>query len=134
MSERGCGLGVEDLDGQKEFMDSIMWTAKSTGLHIHIIHHVRKGRTEVDAPDLFDVRGAGQLLDMPDNICIVHRNRLKEEMTANGSPMNGNPPDARITVKKQRHGEWEGPIKLWYHESGQFLQHPDARPAYVEID
>ena len=122
-----CGIGSDDYNGQKSFVDRLCWAAKAEDIHVHLILHMRKGRSESETPGKFDVKGASEITDLVDNLFIVHRNKDKEEAISNGQVPPLEDPDALLTVAKQRHGEWEGPIKLWFHQSSlQYLESPNG--------
>jgi twinkle protein len=74
-----CGIGVDDLTGQKDFVDGLCAIARDTGLHIHLVVHMRKGEDERKAPGKFDVKGAGEVTDLVDNLVIVWKNLRKPE-------------------------------------------------------
>ena len=122
-----CGIGTDDYNGQKEFIDRLCWVAKSENIHIHLVHHVRKGGKETDKPGKFDVRGASEIVDLVDNLFICFRNKAKETKKRSGQSFDDQEPDLSLTVAKQRHGEWEGPINLWFHEQSlQFVSRPNC--------
>lgn len=122
-----CGISPEDYPRQKEFVDRLCWCAKSENIHIHLVHHARKGKTELDIPDKHDAKGAGEITDLVDNVFIVHRNKEKERKREESKKQNqpfheDSEPDSRLIVAKQRHGEWEGAFGLWFHkESTQYV-------------
>lgn len=126
-----CGIPPDDYAKQKEFVDRLCWAAKTHNIHIHLVHHMRKGNKETDKPDKFDIKGAGEITDLVDNVLIVHRNKKKEGKIEAGT---SDPeklylePDETIAVSKQRHGEWEGSINLYFHKpSTRFISGPDSR-------
>lgn len=122
-----CGIGVEDFTAQKDFVDGLSTIARDTGLHIHLVCHMRKGETEKTPPDKFAVKGAGEISDMPDNIVIVWKNLRKTEGDTNEA-------DCYVRIAGQRHHPWEGSFAFWFHkESQQFLEHPSQRPNYVRF-
>ena len=87
---------------------------------------MRKGESETKIPDKFDVKGAGELTDLVDNVMIVHRNKAKERRAEANETVDHYEPDATLTVAKQRHGEWEGRINLYFHrDSQQYVPNPD---------
>ena len=114
-----CGLGTDDFNGQKQFVDQLSNAAKEHKIHIHLVVHIRKGKSEKDKPDKFDIKGAGEITDLADNVLIVSRNLGKEELKRGGSDYDVDAPDAYIRVVKQRHGEWEGTWLFWWHEKAQ---------------
>jgi len=120
-----CGIKKDDLNGQSEFVDRLCWAAKKNMVHIHLVHHVRKGDKETNIPDKFDVRGAGEITDLVDNVFIIHRNKSKEGKIRRKEEVSEDEPDTRLIVAKQRHGEWEGHFNLWFHPgSTQFTPSP----------
>ena len=129
-----CGVRTDDYDGQKNFIDKLCWAAKTHGGHIHLIHHMRKGDKEESIPDKFDVKGAGELVDMVDNLFIVHRNKAKEKEVEAGAHVEPFVPDQHLIVAKQRHGEWEGKINLWFHkDSQQYLSRSDGSAQWFDV-
>jgi len=130
-----CGIGTDDFNSQKAFVDSLAGVAKKYNGHIHLVHHMRKGSSENDIPDKFDVKGAGEITDMVDNLFIVHRNKLKEQEIEEGKSVDELVPDTTLTVAKQRHGEWEGRIALYFDKaSTQYLQSPRANKEWFPIE
>ena len=123
-----CGISHDDYDRQTMFMDRLTWAAKTYNGHIHLVHHVRKSDSEEKRPDKFDVRGSSAIVDLTDNLLIVHRNKGKERRREQGKEVFDHEPDATLSVDKQRHGEFEGVFKLWFHpDSMQYLHQSDAR-------
>lgn len=140
-----CGIGTDDYTGQKDFVDSLCAIARDTGLAIHLVCHMRKGETERKAPDKFDVKGAGEIADLADNIVIVWKNQRKHEEMAEAERMTdefsraqalealSGKPDAFVRVTKQRHHEWEGAFSFWFDRaSQQFLESSNQRPRWVD--
>ena len=106
-----CGIATDDYNRQKEFVDRLCWLAKSHKVHIHLVHHLRKGsEKEHVRPDKNDVKGGGEIVDLADNLMLMWRNKRKEEAPEELV----NEPDATLIVAKSRHGEWEGNIKLMF--------------------
>jgi len=121
-----CGIAPDDYNKQKYFVDRLCWIAKTNNVHIHLVHHVRKGDKEGKTPDKFDVKGAGEITDLVDNVLIIHRNKDKERKIEAKKPVGELEPDTVISVAKQRHGGWEGTIPLYFHRaSQQFMGAPD---------
>lgn len=130
-----CGIRSDDFDAQESFVDRLCFIAKHYGVHIHLVHHMRKGASEHDEPNKFDLKGSGGISDLVDNVIIVHRNKRKEAKVNNGDPVEDKVPDTTLTVAKQRHGEWEGKIYLWFHlPSNQFVPSSNSKPDYFELN
>lgn len=130
-----CGMADDDYTAQKEFVDHLCWCAKSLGIHIHLVSHIRKTDNEYSIPGKWDVLGSSSITNLVDNVLIVHRNKGKEMRTesALADPNtvelpNDHEHDALVSVVKQRHGEWEGNIKLWYDRGSQaFTERPGSK-------
>ncbi len=129
-----CGLGSGDYDAEKKFIDRLQWAAKSSGAHIHLVCHARKGKTETDHLDKFDIKGGSELSDIPDNIFLIQRNKIRE--TAMKRQSQGvaechlsapeqkalKEPDAWLRIAKNRHGGEEAMLGLYFHKaSGQYI-------------
>jgi len=134
-----CGLAPDDYTGQKNFVDALCVLARDTGLHIHLVHHMRKGEREFDAPDKFSVKGAGEITDLVDNVLIVFRNKRKEAQmeTEKDAKKLGElslVPDSTLICAKQRHYSWEGRISLWFDkQSQQLLETASSGRRYVDF-
>lgn len=134
-----CVRGEDDYNGQKDFIDMLTSLARDLDIHIHIVHHVRKGENEDKAPGKFDSKGSGAIADQVDQVLTVWRNK-KKERTAERAHRNSevvddktqNSPDALLICDKNRHGEWEGSVALWYHPAS--LQYTsDSRRVPLDI-
>jgi hypothetical protein len=58
-----CVRGETDYDTQKDFVNELCAFAQSRKVHIHLVHHVRKGENEDQIPGKFDAKGAGAITD-----------------------------------------------------------------------
>lgn len=117
-----CVRGEDDYNGQKDFVDQITAIARDLDIHIHLVHHVRKGESEEKVPGKFDGKGSGAISDQVDQVLTVWRNKKKERAIERALRDGGLPdedtksgPDAMLICDKNRHGEWEGSTALWYH-------------------
>ena len=127
-SLRKCVKGEEGYNGQKEFVDALTCVARDFGIHIHLVHHIRKLGSEADTPDKSDVKGSGSITDQVDNLLLVWRNKRKEKDVQAGKKVSAEDPDAMLICDKQRNGEWEGRFTLWFDaESQQYLPHEGAK-------
>lgn len=114
-----CGIRVDDYNRQKEFVDQLTAFAKQSGIHVHLVAHSRKGDTEHRELDKADIKGASEITDLADNVFVFYRNKLKERESDSDEPDNDilKQPDAVLQCVKQRHGEAEPRIKLWFHKA-----------------
>lgn len=117
-----CVRGEDDYNGQKDFVDMLTSLARDHNVHIHLVHHVRKKENEDSVPGKFDAKGSGSISDQVDQVLTVWRNkkkeRAREQALRTGAEMPADladAPDAMLICDKNRHGEWEGSIALWYH-------------------
>lgn len=134
-----CGIAPDDYAGQKNFVDTLCSLARDTGLHIHLVHHARKGEKESDVPDKFDLKGAGEITDLVDNVLIVHRNKRKEadlrkDLTDEKRAVVELQADTVLICAKQRHYTWEGTVKLWFDpDSLQFRDDRQGASRYLDM-
>jgi twinkle protein len=109
----------DDYNAQKRFVGTMQSLARDLNIHIHLITHARKREDENKRPGKQDNKGSGSAVDQTDNFVAVFKIPKKEGDTG---------PDFCLYVDKQRHGEWEGNIALWFDErSLQFKENPHDR-------
>lgn len=118
--------GKGALEAQRQFMVKITAFAKRYGVHVHLVAHPRKGNDETGAPGKQDVAGSGKITNLADNVFSVWaelRDELDEEP-------EGNPPDSKLELHKQRNGETQHrTLWLWYDKrSQQHTPRKDRRP------
>lgn len=126
-----CGIKVDDYNTQKDFIDNLCAIARDTGMHVHLVCHMRKGDSEFRPGDKMDIKGAGEISDQADNVFLLSRNKEKEDeaVKPNPNPDKMTLPDAILACRKQRNGEWEGKIALWFDpRSTQYVATEGARP------
>lgn len=133
-----CGILEDDYNAQKLFIDMLCDFKFAHRCHIHLIAHPRKGMHENGAPGKMDIKGTGTITDLADNAFSVWRNKPKEAYLANNpnDEEEKKKADAVVYCNKQRNGDWEGQLHLWYHRGCyQFLQSYGAKPnEYVKYD
>jgi twinkle protein len=122
-----CVKGEDDYNAQKDFVNELCAFAQAHNVHIHLVHHVRKGESEHKAPGKFDVKGAGAITDQVDNVFIVWRNKKAEE-EGNGDPT------CILACEKQRNGEYEGKLGFWFDlDSQQYVESLNEPPAMYGV-
>lgn len=127
----------DDMNGQKIFVDQCCSVANDTGMHVHIVHHLRKGLTEDTLPGKMDIKGSGAITDAVDNIFIVWRNKPKErafEQKGYDAKLVQQP-DCILRLCKQRNGTGrEADIGLWYSaRSMSYAENHQDQPRYYDI-
>jgi len=117
-----CVRGTDDYNGQKDFVDLLTSLARDNSVHIHLVHHAKKQEDESKPPGKFSASGSHAITDLVDQVLTVWRNKPKERAVEKalrvGEPLDEkaqNSPDTMLICDKNRHGEWEGSISLWYH-------------------
>lgn len=124
-----CVASEDDYNGQKMFVDELTAIARDHGIHIHLVHHIRKPADENHKPSKYDYKGTGAITDQVDNVISVWRNKAKEKKRDEGKAADDKDPDALLICDKQRNGEWEGSIGLWFdRQSMQYVGNPGDEP------
>ena len=124
-----CVASEDDYNGQKMFVDELTAISRDHGIHIHLVHHIRKPTDESHKPSKYDYKGTGAITDQVDNVISVWRNKAKEKKRDEGKPVEDKEPDALLICDKQRNGEWEGSIGLWFDKpSMQYVGGPGDEP------
>lgn len=107
--------GEDDYNAQKNFVSKLCDIALETGIHIHFVHHNRKG-DETKPAGRYGAKGSGSLSDNVHNAFEVHQRYKRDDEGETDMP------DMYIICDKQREGEWQGSIALWFDENSlQFM-------------
>lgn len=114
-----CGLSEDDYNGQKQFLDTLCVVARDLKVHIHLVSHARKGTDENVPPNKMDNKGTGTMNDLADNVIVVWANKKKDRESVKPEPdaQIMAKPDQLLLIEKQRHGEFEGSIALWFNRN-----------------
>lgn len=124
-----CLRSDDDYNEQKAFVDDLTALARDYDVHVHLVHHSKKLQRDEDVPTKGDVKGSGTIVDQVDNLMLVWRNKRKERDAQAGKDVKESEPDAMLICDKQRNGDWEGRISLWFDPpSQQFRGSPNSRP------
>ena len=124
-----CGIRQDDYDAQAAFVSALCDICRDTGIHIHLVAHSKKQLDESRQPGKMDIKGSGTLGDLVFNIITIWRNKPKENGIASGDYSKDSEHDQILICDKQRNGEWEGKIGLWFNKkSGQYLEEYDCAP------
>lgn len=133
-----CGIHEDDYNKQADFANQITDFVAKFNCHIHLVAHPRKKENESEARGKMDVKGTGTISDLAHNCCSVWRNKKKEknlDIIRDGGTVKGVTeedlliePDAQWICDKQREGEWEGFVNLWFQkDSFQYYDTPPAK-------
>jgi len=125
--------GERAMNSQKTFVETLKRIADLAQVHIHLVHHVRKGETEDNKPNKFDLKGSGAIADLADQIFMVWRNKKREAYFQD--PHRKPDQDletqagATLAIVKNRRVGIEKTYALWFDRaSRQFCPTSDARP------
>jgi len=116
-----CIPDEDDMNGQKRFVDQLCAAAQDLNIHIHLIHHSRKKENEKTRPGKQDAKGSGSIVDQTDNFFVVFK--IPEDMKKQEETQ----PDLMLYCDKQRNGEWNGSVALWFEPNSlQYLERHGA--------
>lgn len=119
-----CVPGTDNYNAQKDFVDALTHVAADTGMHIHLVVHLKKGDGDERLPNRFDISGSADISNLVDNVILIWRNKKKERERDAGKEVDAATPDAVAICDKQRNGDWEGRVKLWYErDSMRYTDH-----------
>jgi twinkle protein len=103
-------LRNDDYDGQREMGNMLGRLARLANAHIHLVVHPRKTANSREPMDLYDIRGAQDIIAQADLVVTLERKHDKEH-------------DAMLTVWKQRGDiNWIGNIPLFYDKPSRQLK------------
>lgn len=116
------GIPQDDYNGQEKAVFQIVdWTIKNN-VHFHLVAHSRKGERGQGAPETEDIKGAMEIGANAFNILTVWRNRkLEEEIRAAQDEAVKRELEEKagviLNVAKQRNGDFEGKVGLWFDQA-----------------
>jgi twinkle protein len=113
------GIGSEDYEGQeKAVFEMVDWTV-ARRVHLHLVAHSRKLGKGGAPPDAEDVKGAMEIGANAFNILTIWRNRSLEKKVGEAKSDEERAeirqkPGVVLNVAKQRNGDFEGVVGLWF--------------------
>ena len=115
-----CTGDDDDYGVQKGIVNDLCEVAKEVGIHIHLVHHARKGQDTTKRINKYDIKGSGAICDLAHNIVLIHRNLEKEESTKINLLPDNTIPDQFVELDKQRNGEIQKfDVGLWFDRKSQ---------------
>jgi len=122
-----CVSAEDAYNEQKGFVDELCAVARDHGIHVHLVHHIRKQSSEETMPNKMDIKGTGSITDQVDNVFIWWRNKKKEHQMQANENVDVMAPDAIMMCEKQRNGEDESWFSMYYdRDSQQFIEVANA--------
>ena len=75
------GEGQDQWNRQRDFMCAILKFAATYGVHIHLVAHSKKPDKQGEAkiPRRYDISGSAYISNLPQNVVVVWRNRVKQD-------------------------------------------------------
>jgi len=119
-----CGINQDDYNRQKSFIDELCACAKDINIHICLVAHSKKAKLG-EGEDQHIIAGSSDITNQADNIFLVQRNKRKEyelqrqEAGHDADEKRLSEPDSFLSCLKQRHGEWDGRVGLYFDQGSQ---------------
>lgn len=115
------GIASDDYTGQEKAVFKIVDWAIANNVHVHLVAHSRKGEKGSGAPETEDIKGASEIGANAFNIVSIWRNRdheekIKSAKTDEERRQLEEKPGVQMNVAKQRNGDFEGKIGLWFNQ------------------
>ncbi|HEX4045431.1 MAG TPA: toprim domain-containing protein [Gammaproteobacteria bacterium] len=133
-------IAEDDYKAQKIFIEALRDFKNQHACQVHMVVHPRKPSDESQPPNKLDNKGTGAITDLADNCFCVWRHKAKEkiqEKKNTGHILTDKEierlsmADALWICDKQRNGEWEGTISMWFdRDSFQYrdCEHHKSKP------
>ena len=102
--------------GQKNFVRMLKEAARTTGLHIHLVSHLRKGESETKMGDKMDIKGSGDISDLADYAFLIWKDvRKQEKLYSNPEDEEWlRKPDGFLKCVKNRYDPEHPCLALWF--------------------
>ncbi|PDT82915.1 bifunctional DNA primase/helicase [Sinorhizobium sp. BJ1] len=117
------GIAQDDYNGQEKAVFQLVdWTIENN-VHVHLVAHSRKGdKDRGGAPETEDIKGAMEIGANAFNILTVWRNKdlegkIKAAKTEEERTALEEKPSVILNVAKQRNGDFEGKVGLWFDQA-----------------
>lgn len=118
------GVAGDDYNTQEAVIFRLVEWATTLDVHLHLVAHAKKGERDRGAPSSEDIKGAMEIGANAFNIVSIWRDRKFEEQV---QQLESDDPTAAMTlyksrpgvimnVAKQRNGDFEGKIGLWFDQ------------------
>lgn len=103
-------IRTDDFDGQREMGNMLGRLARLSNAHVHLVVHPRKTANSRTDMDLYDIRGAQDIVAQADLVVTLERQHDKEF-------------DSKLSIWKQRGDvNWIGAFHLFYDKASRQLK------------
>ena len=115
------GLEADDYAGQEQVVYQIVDWAIDADVHLHLVAHSRKAGKDRGVEGIEEIKGAMEVGANAFNVLAVHRRRWLEDKIAEAETDDERAklearPGVVLNVAKQRNGDWEGKVGLWFDQ------------------
>ncbi|WP_034988765.1 toprim domain-containing protein [Bartonella senegalensis] len=113
------GIASDDYASQEQAVYKMVDWAVLNNVHLHLVAHARKGGLDKEIPGTEDIKGASEIGANAFNIITIWRNRSLEDKIFAASHTQektdlAQRPGVIMNIAKQRSGDFEGKIGLWF--------------------
>lgn len=115
------GIASDDYNAQEAVVFQIIdWTIQHN-VHVHLVAHSRKGERGGGPQETEDIKGAMEIGANAFNILSIWRNKKQEEQAQKAQSDEERAsiqekPGVILNVAKQRNGDYEGKVGLWFEQ------------------
>src|SRR5690554_596388 len=115
------GIASDDYNAQEAVVFQLVdWTI-ANNVHVHLVAHSRKGEKGGGPQETEDIKGAMEIGANAFNILSVWRNKKHEELLQRAESDEERAalmekPGVLLNVAKQRNGDFEGKVGLWFDQ------------------
>lgn len=124
------GIASDDYAAQEKAVFQMVTWANDNAIHLHLVAHARKGGVDAGPPQIDDIKGASEIVSNAHNALTIFRNRRLEDERREASDEEAaalaDKPGVIFSVVKQRNGDYEGRVGLWFNqENYQYFSSDD---------
>jgi twinkle protein len=117
-------LRTDDYEGQRMMGNLLSRVARLTGVHVHLVAHPRKTLNSRQPMDLYDIRGAQDIVAQADSVITLERKHGPDRAC-----------DSELTIWKQRGDvNWIGSLRLYYDHASRQLKYRATDEAMRFLD
>jgi twinkle protein len=121
------GVAGDDYNTQETVIFRLVEWTMAANVHTHLVAHSKKGERDRGAPETADIKGAMEIGANAFNIISIWRDRkFEEQVQALRESPDGyeaaaklfeSRPGVVLNVAKQRNGDFEGKVGLWFDQA-----------------
>lgn len=130
------GVAGDDYTGQEKAVYRLVDWVIENSVHLHLVAHAKKGDRDRGAPRTSDVKGAMEIGANAFNIVTVWRNKKHEDAISAAETdeekreIYDAKPGVIFNVDKQRNGDFEGKVGLWFDQASYRYRSSEDRKGW----